>query len=350
VNDHKAPLRVGIAGYGIVGRRRRQYIDQQPGCKVVAVCDRVFEGSGVLPGGPRYYQTYQELLAEPLDALFVCVPNFLAAEVTLAGLDRNLHVFCEKPPARTLDEVRAVMLVEAAKPNLVLKYGFNHRYHDSVLDALRIIRSGDLGPVVNMRGVYGKSKILSFEGGWRAERRYAGGGILLDQGIHMLDLMRLFCGDFVEVKSFVSRDYWRHDVEDNAFALMKDSEGRIATLHSSATQWQHRFSLDIACREGFLELSGILTGSQSYGEERLTVGRRAESVKGADKQTVTRYLDDPSWVREIDEFVNSIRHRVPVEHGRSSDALASMELVFRIYGADAEWSAFASECERNLNQ
>ena len=79
-----------------------------------------------------------------------------------------------------------------------------------------------MGKIINLRGVYGKSKVIPFSGGWRSKRELAGGGILLDQGIHMLDLMRLFCGEFVEVKSYVSNDYWKHDVEDNAYALLKD--------------------------------------------------------------------------------------------------------------------------------
>jgi predicted dehydrogenase len=345
----RSPLRVGIAGYGIVGQRRRHIVDAHPALTAVAVCDQRFGSAGPVDGMPAH-RSYQALLEEDLDVLFVALPNYLSAEVTIAGLERGLHVFCEKPPARTPDEVRRVIAVEKAHPDLVLKYGFNHRYHDSVQEALRTIRSGELGPIVNMRGVYGKSKILSFEGGWRAERRYAGGGILLDQGIHMLDLMRLFCGDFVEVKSFVSRDYWQHDVEDNAFALMKDTSGRVAMLHSTATQWQHRFSLDIACLEGFIELSGILTGSQSYGEERLIVGRRAESMKGADRQTITKYLDDQSWAREIAEFASAIVDGAPIAHGSSHDAQASMDLVFKIYDADPSWAAFVADAERNLSQ
>ena len=342
-------LRVGIAGYGIVGKRRRLFIDAHPAMQTVAVFDQTFADDATIDG-LRCHRSYTALLDEPLDVLFVALPNYLSAEVTRAGLERGLHVFCEKPPARTTDEVRQVIAVEESKPGLVLKYGFNHRYHDSVQDALKLIRSNELGPIVNMRGVYGKSRILSFEGGWRAERKFAGGGILLDQGIHMLDLMRLFCGEFVEIKSFVSRDYWRHDVEDNAFALLKDNQGRVAMLHSTATQWQHRFSLEVACREGFIELSGILTGSQSYGEERLIVGRRAESMKGADQQTITKYVDDQSWAREIAEFAAAILDGRPVEHGRSRDALASMELVFRIYDADGAWAAFAAEAERGITR
>jgi predicted dehydrogenase len=333
----KKRLNVGIAGYGVVGKRRRQFIDQHPNLRTIAVCDQNFKESGIVHDGVRCFRDYHSLLEEPLDVLFVSLPNYLAAEVTMAGLERGLHVFCEKPPGRDVSDIKQVIDTETKFPELVLKYGFNHRYHDSVREALRIIKSGELGEIVNLRGVYGKSKILSFSGGWRAERKYAGGGILLDQGIHMLDLMRLFCGDFVEVKSWVSNSYWNHDVEDNAYALMRDSHGRVASLHSSATQWQHCFSLDITFTEGYLELRGILSGSKSYGEEKLIIGRRNESDTGTAKEEVITYLEDNSWRDEINEFADAVVNNGTVKHGNSSDALATMKLVNRIYWADPEW-------------
>lgn len=333
----QTPLRVGIAGYGVVGQRRRQFIDQHPRLKTVAVCDQHFTDRSVLPDGVRCYTRYEQLLEEPLDALFVSLPNYLAPDVTIAGLRRGLHVFCEKPPGRDVADVVRVIEAEKQRPGTLLKYGFNHRYHDSVRQALDIVRSGKLGEIINVRGIYGKSKILPVTGGWRAERKYAGGGILLDQGIHMVDLLRLFCGEFVDVQSRVSNSYWHHDVEDNAYALMRDSRGRVAILHSSATQWQHRFSLDIALTEGYLELRGILSGSKSYGEEQLVIGRRDESDAGTTREETVTYLKDTSWQDEINEFAEAICNGGRIAFGNSADALETMKLVYRIYWSDPEW-------------
>jgi predicted dehydrogenase len=230
-----------------------------------------------------------------------------------------------------------VIKAEKENPGLLLKYGFNHRYHDSVREALRIIKSGELGEIVNMRGVYGKSKIIPFSGGWRAERKYAGGGILLDQGIHMVDLMRLFCGEFKDVKSYVTNSYWNHDVEDNAYALMRDGKGRIAMLHSSATQWQHCFQLEIILTGGFLQLNGILSGSKSYGQEKLIIGRRDESDVGTLREEVVNYLEDNSWRDEVNEFADAVCNGKKIETGNSDDALSTMRLVYQIYYADSEW-------------
>ncbi|MBD3379371.1 MAG: gfo/Idh/MocA family oxidoreductase [Candidatus Omnitrophica bacterium] len=331
-------LKVGIAGYGVVGERRRQFIDTHPEFATAALCDRKFAGRGTMPDGVRFYSDYKRLLEEDLDVLFVCLPNYLAAEVTVAALNKGLHVFCEKPPGRDVGDIRRVMEAEKDNPGLILKYGFNHRYHDSVREALKIIKSGELGEVINLRGVYGKSRIIPFSGGWRAERSKAGGGILLDQGIHMVDLMCLFCGAFRDIKSYVSSSYWRHDVEDNAFALMRDAQGRVAMLHSSATQWEHRFTLDIALTEGYLELQGILSGSKSYGQEKLVIGKRSEgSNVGTLQERTINYLEDNSWRDEIDEFAGAVVKGESIEHGTSEEALRTMETVYRIYYADPEW-------------
>lgn len=331
------PLRVGIAGYGVVGKRRRHFIDRHPRLTTVAVCDRVFPVSGVLDDGVKFYTSYQQLLDERLDALFVCMTNDIAPEVTIAALERGLHVFCEKPPGRDLSDIVRVIRCERRHPGVKLKYGFNHRYHDSVREALRLIASKELGSVINLRGVYGKSRILTFESDWRTRRALAGGGILLDQGIHMVDMMRLFAGEFRDVYSFVSNSHWHHDVEDNAYAILRTADGVVAMLHSSATQWRHRFQLEIALSRGSIILSGILSGTKSYGAETITVAVPSEGDSGDPREVTTRYNHDPSWEDEIAEFAEAVLTDRPIVSGSSVDALRSMHLVYRIYCADSEW-------------
>jgi len=330
-------LRVGIAGYGIVGKKRRFFIDRHPFLKTVAVCDQEFEGSGEVVDGVKCFKTYQSLLSERLDVLFVSLPNYLAPEVTIAGLEKGFHVFCEKPPGRNIKDIEGVLAVNKYRPRYLLKYGFNHRYHDSVKEALRFVRSGELGEIINLRGFYGKSKMVPFEGNWRSSREFAGGGILLDQGIHMVDLMRLFCGEFSEIKSYVSNQFWQHDVEDNVYGLLRDEKGRVAILHSSATQWQHRFLLEISLTKGYLKLEGILSGSKSYGEEKLVIGRRNNSPTGTHREEIVTYLDDNSWRDEIDEFAQAILNNEDILSGTAEDAYKTMKTVYAIYRADPAW-------------
>jgi predicted dehydrogenase len=330
-------LRVGIAGYGVVGMRRREFIDLNHNFRTVAVCDRNLGGTGFLSDGVRYHARYQDLLCEELDVLFVSLSNDMAAEVTIAGLERGLHVFCEKPPGRNVAEVAEVLDCSRRNSHLKLKYGFNHRYHDSVRQALATVQSGELGQVINLRGVYGKSKIINFESDWRTQRSVAGGGILLDQGIHMVDLLRLFAGEFETVHSFVSNGFWHHDVEDNAYALMRTSGGVVAMLHSTATQWRHRFHLEIALAKGAIVLSGILSGSKSYGAETLTIAWATPGDRGDPREQTTRFTEDNSWRDEIADFAEAIVKNTPISSGSAEDALKTMHLVYRIYCADPEW-------------
>jgi predicted dehydrogenase len=333
-------LSVGIAGYGVVGKRRHKFIDANPHLHVVAVCDQTFKENGIYKEGINAYTNYKDLLKnEKLDMLFVCLTNDIAAEVTMAGLELNMHVFCEKPPGRTPRDIEQVREMEASRPHLKLKYGFNHRYHDSVREALRVVESKELGEVINMRGVYGKSIITSFESDWRSKREIAGGGILLDQGIHMVDLMRLFAGEFKDYHSFVKNDYWHHNVEDNAYALMRSEKGVIAFLHSTATEWRHRFSLDITLTKGTLILTGILSGSKSYGQEALKIVYRGEEDGGNPKEQLTTFIKDTSWEDEINEFADAVVNNKEIRSGSSMDALRTMDMVYNIYFADKEWSS-----------
>jgi predicted dehydrogenase len=334
-------LKVGIAGYGIVGKRRHDVIKHNPGMHVAAVCDRKFNGQGKLDDGVFYYDNYKALLEnEALDALIICMTNDIAPEVTMAGLNSGLHVFCEKPPGRSVQDIKNVIKVEARYPKLKLMYGFNHRHHYSVKDALAVINSGEMGAIINLRGVYGKSKVVTFnQDTWRTKKEIAGGGVLLDQGIHMVDLMRLFAGEFTQVYSFISNSYWGYDVEDNAYALMKTGNGVVGMLHSSATEWRHRFSLDINLEKGSINLGGILSSTKSYGAETMTlVWANPDEDNGDPREQMTRYNKDPSWSLEIAAFADAIRSGEPILYGGSTDALQTMELVYKIYEFDNEWN------------
>ncbi|KAA3633454.1 MAG: gfo/Idh/MocA family oxidoreductase [Proteobacteria bacterium] len=332
-------LRVGIAGYGVVGKRRHACIDRHPDLRLVAVCDRKFDGDGTMASDVRYYTNYHKLLEEDIDVLVVCLTNDIAPEVTIAGLEGGMHVFCEKPPGRDVADILRVRQCERRHPGLKLMYGFNHRYHESVQEALAIVQAGSLGRVINLRGVYGKSKLITFnQPDWRTKREIAGGGVLLDQGIHMVDLMRLFAGEFREIHSFVSNSHWGFDVEDNAYALMRTESGVVGMLNSSATQWRHRFHLDINLERGSVILGGILSGSKSYGAETLTVVYADPDTDSGDpREQVTRYNRDPSWDEEMRVFADSVLNQKPIESGSSADALETMRLVYQIYHADENW-------------
>ena len=336
------PLRVGIAGYGIVGKTRHKVLAQHEAFDVVAVSDISFKENPTDLDNINTYYDYKDLInTEDLDVLFVSVPNKLASEATLKGLKKGLHVFCEKPPARSLEELYPIRDFLQENTDLQLMYGFNHRFHASIIDAISIIRDGSLGKVVNLRGVYGKSSMISFnQTDWRTKRSESGGGILLDQGIHMLDLMRYFAGDFTSVHSFISNSFWNFDVEDNAYVMMKSDNGIVAQLMSSATQWQHTFNLNVTLERGSLILGGLRTSSKSYGEETLTIISSDPAELNTEPQVEERsYDEDISWDEEIKCFANVLLNSDKIENGSIDEALKIMELIEKIYKADPEWRA-----------
>ena len=334
-------MRVGIAGYGVVGKTRHLSIEKNTTFQVTAVSEKNNEARKSIPSNISIYDDYKSLIADSdIDIIFISLPNQFAAEASILSLQKGLHVFCEKPPAKTLAELEEVFLVSQQCPSLKLMYGFNHRFHHSVEQAKLIIQDNSLGRLINMRGVYGKSQMISFnQSDWRTKREESGGGILLDQGIHMLDLMRYLSGeDFSEIFSFINNAFWNFDVEDNAYVLMKSQTGVVAQLHSSATQWRHLFNLEITMERGSLVLGGLLTGSKSYGDETLTIiTADPENDKGAPRESISKYNEDVSWDNEIKYFAESLEKKSPIKRGSIDDAMETMRLIEKIYKADPIW-------------
>jgi predicted dehydrogenase len=159
----------------------------------------------------------------------------------------------------------------------------------------------------------------------------------------MLDLMMHFAGEFTEVRSLVQASYWDVEVEDNVFAIMSTQENVSGTIHSSATQWRHKFSLEMCFEEGYINLDGILSSTRSYGDETLVLARRQfeDSAFAFGKPREERiYFDtDDSWSLELDEFLEAIEGKKSVEFGKSDDALRVMRLIETIY----EQSGFYSD-------
>ena len=334
-------MRVGIAGYGVVGKTRHRSIESNTSYQITAISESSEEARKFIPAGIKIYNDYKSLIASAdIDVIFISLPNQFASEAACLSLQRGLHVFCEKPPARTHAELLEVEKQSLKFPELKLMYGFNHRFHLSVEEAKLLIDSNSLGRLINMKGVYGKSQMISFnQTDWRTNREASGGGILLDQGIHMLDLMRYLSGEnFTEVFSIIDNAFWNFDVEDNAYVLMKSPKGLVAQLHSSATQWRHVFNLEITLERGSLILGGLLTGSKSYGDETLTVITSDPSKdKGMPKESTSKYNEDVSWDNEIKYFANSLADNTSIERGSINDALETMRLIETIYKADPIW-------------
>ena len=329
-------LRVGVVGYGYMGQIRCRNVRGHADLVLAGICDPARADEVAVLGVPVFDQ-WEDLINAGLDAVFVCTPNYLIPEVAIAAMNGGQHVFCEKPPGRNLSDVKRICAAEVANPSRTLLFGFNHRHHPGITDAKALIDSGSLGDVLTLRGVYGKGGGYDYHTSWRNNPEVGGGGILLDQGLHMLDLFRLFVGDFVEVMGMRGITLFDVPVEDNAMVLLRTSRGQLAQLHSSAASWKHTFRLEIGCEKGYVTISGLLSKTGSYGRETLLVGRRPgpseKMALGNPREETTYYDVDPSWDLEVAHFVECIQERKPVEHGTSFDALRAMEIVDQVYQA-----------------
>jgi len=313
-----------------MGKIRHQAIDEIKKGVVVAVSEP--NGETEIKGIPNI--SHEEIINHAdIDAIIVCTPNFLNKDLTIRALNAGKHVFCEKPPAFTGADILEIQKAEAASGKKLM-YGFNHRHHDSVMHIKKLIDSGEYGKVLWLRGRYGKSVTSDYFNQWRAKKELAGGGILMDQGIHMLDLFLYLSGDFDVVKAEVSNLYWHMDVEDNAFVILKESAtGKVASLHSTMSQWRHLFSLEIFLEKGYMVLNGLITSSMSYGEETLSIAKNRSTAPAATwkDEIVTKYVDNNSWRYEMDHFFDSITADKPIAIGNSEDAYKLMRIIDKVY-------------------
>jgi 1,5-anhydro-D-fructose reductase (1,5-anhydro-D-mannitol-forming) len=323
--------KVGIIGYGKMGQTRHKAVEETEMGKVIAISEpNLISNENNLPN-----LSHEEIINHSeIDAIIICTPNFLNKSLTIKALNAGKHVFCEKPPTFTAPDMEEVRIAEKNSNGKKLMYGFNHRHHDSVIRMKEIIDEGKFGKILWMRGRYGKSVTEDYFNQWRAKKELAGGGIIIDQGIHMLDLFMYFGGDFDVIKAEVSNLYWKLDVEDNAFVILKNSKsGLVASLHSTMSQWRHLFSLEVFLENGYMVLNGLLTSSMSYGEEVLSIAKNRSTAPAATwkDEVKTQYLNDHSWRYEMEHFFEAIKNDKPVEIGNSSDALALMGIIDEIY-------------------
>lgn len=327
-------INCGIFGFGKMGRVRANAIESSGKGRIVAVYDPCSLDDCSYP----IAKNHDEIIDSPeVDAVFVCTPNYYVPVLCKQALNAGKHVFSEKPPGFDADQVGEVIAAETAANGQKLMYGFNHRHHRSIQRMKQIVESGDLGKVLWMRGRYGKEVDESFFDGWRADPELAGAGILLDQGIHMIDLMLHLGGDFDEVSSIVSNLFWKiAGIEDNVFAMFRNSKsGTCASVHSTMTQWRYLFSLEVFLEGGALILNGLKTSSGAYGDEDLAIKRNPSYLQDGRYESEEHivYHIDTSWQFEIDHFFECIEQDQDVRYGTSADALAVMQMIDRIYAA-----------------
>ena len=320
-------LRVAIVGCGLIGQKRARALGD---ARLVAVTDARPERARALAGAHPGCAIEEDALAcvgrPDVDVVFVSTTNDGLAAVTLMAVQHGKHVLVEKPAARNAAELAPV--IEAARAaGVVVKVGFNHRFHPAFQQARALVDEGAIGPLLYVRGRYGHGGRLGYDKEWRANPAIAGGGELLDQGVHLIDLARWFLGDFSMVAGQADTFFWNMPVEDNGFLWLRTAAGQVAWLHASCTEWKNLFCFEIFGRDGKLQIDGL---GGSYGVERLSYYRMLPQM-GPPETTIWEHPgEDRSWHEELTHFVECVAHnRVPV--GGLEDARAALEVVGAVY-------------------
>jgi predicted dehydrogenase len=320
-------MKVGIVGCGLIGQKRAQAL---AGNQLVAAADVVMDRAWTLAQkfpGAEVSQDWQTLLQRSdVDIVIVATTNNWLAPITLAAIETGKHVLVEKPAARTPHELEPI-LAAAQRAGVKVRVGFNHRYHPALQQAKKLIQAGEIGPLMFVRGRYGHGGRVGYDREWRADPDVAGGGELIDQGVHLIDLSRWLLGDFTEVEGQAHTYFWDMPMDDNAFLMLRTAQTQTAWLHVSCTEWKNMFSFEIYGRTGKLHLEGL---GGSYGLERLAFYRMLPEM-GPPETTIWEYpRPDNSWEKEFAEFVEDISLDRPPA-ASLTDALAALQIVERIY-------------------
>lgn len=321
------PLGVGIVGCGLIGQKRAKALGESG--QLVACADLNVARAESLAriNSAKVFQDWRELVGSPmLDVVIVSTLHDSLAEITLAAVEAGKHVLVEKPAARSAAEIEPV-IEAAAKRGVKVHVGFNHRYHRSLRKAKELVDSGVLGDLMFVRARYGHGARIGYDKEWRANPALSGGGELIDQGPHLIDLTRWFLGEITEIQGFAHTYFWDMPVDDNGFMLLKTATKQVAFLHASCTEWKNIFSMEIYGKLGKLDLSGL---GGSYGLEKITWYRMLPEMGPPETLSWEYPMGDDSWAVEIEELFADIRlDREPAAGLR--DAQAALKVVESIY-------------------
>lgn len=321
------PFGIAIIGCGLIGRKRAGSLN---GSKLVTCADKLLDRAQNLaashPGAVPTFDWKEAITHPEVQIVIASTTNDMLAPVTLAAALLGKHVLVEKPAAKRSGEL-AEILIAKEKTGSLIRVGFNHRYHPAMQKARQLIDDGECGELMFIRGRYGHGGRLGYEKEWRADPNISGGGELLDQGVHLIDLSRWFLGDFETIIGRAETCYWEMPVDDNGFMILQTPKKQTAFLHVSWSEWKNLFSLEIYGKTGKIQIDGL---GGSYGQEKLTFFRMLPKM-GPPDTTVWEFPgSDNSWEHEFREFLRDIRlKREPSPN--LQDALEALKIVEVIY-------------------
>ena len=324
------PFGVGVIGCGLIGKKRAESLGTSG--KLVACADIDIEKAKALSKDSKalYFSDWKELLKlQEVDIVVIATLHDSLTDIALEAVKANKNVLVEKPAARTAMELEPILEFVKSK-KVKVRVGFNHRYHPALLQAKEIFDSGELGELMFIRGRYGHGGRVGYEKEWRANPKLSGGGELIDQGPHLIDLSRWFLGNFSKVEGTVKNYFWDMPVEDNGFMMLQTSDDKIAFLQVSCTEWKNLFSMEIYGKDGKLDISGL---GGSYGTEKLTYYKMLPEMGPPEEYFWEYPQTDNSWRLEMQQFYDDISLDREPSPGLN-DASEVLKIIDKIYRRD----------------
>lgn len=320
-------MNVAIIGCGLMGQKRAKALGN---CRLIACVDLDKEKADTLAKqfeGAVSFTDWRDVINRlDVDIVIISTIHAALAEIALAAIQAGKHVLLEKPAGRHSSELDPLIAI-AKQSNVMIRVGFNHRYHPALQKARELVDSDALGELMFIRARYGHGGRLGYEKEWRAQPALSGGGELIDQGVHLIDLARWFLGDFDQVEGHAHTYFWDMPVDDNGFLLLKTPKQQTAFLHVSCTEWKNLFSFEIYGRKGKIDINGL---GGSYGVERIIFYKMSEMMVPPETFTWEYPTADNSWELEFSEFIEDIKQKRSPAAG-IQDAQAALKIVEAIY-------------------
>ncbi len=324
---------VAIIGCGLIGNKRAQALKKIPTLHLSVVTDTNRERAEAMAKefGCSAETDWKTVVHNPqIEIVIIATIHNVLSEIACAAVAAGKHVLIEKPAGRTVQEIQKIIDAKntCTLKNPKVKVGFNHRFHPGVQKAREIIATENIGNIMFIRARYGHGGRIGYDKEWRASKEIAGGGELIDQGSHLIDLSRYLVGsEFPIIKSMSETLFWNMEVEDNTFALLKNEKNQIVQFHVSCTAWKNIFCFEISCRTGLIVIDGL---GRSYGTETVTFYKMKPEMGIPDKMVYTFPEEDQSWELELKDLIDAIeKNREP--NGNLKDALESMKIIQHIY-------------------
>ena len=329
-------FRLALIGAGRMGNRWTRVLPKTPNVSLLAIADtgsgRAKSLAAQIPGCAATKIDQIVIDNKNIDAVLIATPHKDLASLSAAALKTGKHVLCEKPGATTADDIKKNITI-AKRVGLTYMIGYNHRFHDGFIRARKLCQEGSIGKIIFIRARYGFGGRLGYDKEWRLNKAISGGGHLIDQGVHMVDLAMSFIGEINGVRGFVSDTFWKAGADDNAFVLMQGTNKSIASIHVSLTQWKPIHNFEIYGTKGYLSVEGL--GRKYGGSEKLVISKRSADFTGEVKERVVDCNSnaDDSLALELEEFISAIKQdRQPIPS--PTEAYETLKIVEKIYRAN----------------